>query len=292
MSFRRGVALSGFAQAAPRPHGGGAPRRDGAPRPRRRPENLPMPTFVQLRVTNLCNLRCKMCGQWGDTGIFRAQSGEDPTDGALERQRIAGAHRREAPARAVGLRPAARRDRGLEPDRQPLRRRALPLSRHPPAHRRDQAPRADVHGHHERGTARGPGEGPGRARHRLDRGLDRRAPGRARSDPRACRQLCEGRGGDPRRGALAPKELSRTAADGDGDPAGDGAQPRRDRARGRGAAPASARHDQRGPALVRPGERGRRVRAGHARGPRSRRRPPGRASSSTRPPRSGRARRR
>jgi organic radical activating enzyme len=47
-----------------------------------------MPTFVQLRVTNLCNLRCKMCGQWGDTGIFRSQSRSDTSDGALERQRI------------------------------------------------------------------------------------------------------------------------------------------------------------------------------------------------------------
>src|ERR1700730_16058616 len=53
------------------------------------PNNLPMPTFVQLRVTNLCNLRCKMCGQWGDTGIFRSQSSSaTATDGALERQRI------------------------------------------------------------------------------------------------------------------------------------------------------------------------------------------------------------
>jgi hypothetical protein len=30
-----------------------------------RAENLPMPTFVQLRVTNLCNLRCKMCFDYG-----------------------------------------------------------------------------------------------------------------------------------------------------------------------------------------------------------------------------------
>ena len=50
---------------------------------------VPMPTFVQLRVTNLCNLRCKMCGQWGDTGIFRSHSpSADATDGALERARI------------------------------------------------------------------------------------------------------------------------------------------------------------------------------------------------------------
>src|SRR5438128_8841588 len=49
---------------------------------------VPMPTFVQLRVTNLCNLRCKMCGQWGDTGIFRSHSAHDAGDGALERARI------------------------------------------------------------------------------------------------------------------------------------------------------------------------------------------------------------
>ena len=28
-----------------------------------RPDNLPMPTFVQLRLTNLCNLRCKTLPQ-------------------------------------------------------------------------------------------------------------------------------------------------------------------------------------------------------------------------------------
>jgi len=53
---------------------------DGAP--------VPMPTFLQLRVTNLCNLRCKMCGQWGDTGVFREQKGDGATDGDLERARI------------------------------------------------------------------------------------------------------------------------------------------------------------------------------------------------------------
>jgi MoaA/NifB/PqqE/SkfB family radical SAM enzyme len=48
-----------------------------------------MPTFVQLRVTNLCNLRCKMCGQWGDTGIFRADGfSASATDGERERSRI------------------------------------------------------------------------------------------------------------------------------------------------------------------------------------------------------------
>ena len=48
-----------------------------------------MPTFVQLRVTNLCNLRCKMCGQWGDTGIYRADGfSASATDGEKERDRI------------------------------------------------------------------------------------------------------------------------------------------------------------------------------------------------------------
>lgn len=54
-----------------------------------RPETLPMPTFVQLRVTNLCNLRCKMCGQWGDTGIYRNHGpSAGSTDGESERRRI------------------------------------------------------------------------------------------------------------------------------------------------------------------------------------------------------------
>jgi MoaA/NifB/PqqE/SkfB family radical SAM enzyme len=52
------------------------------------PDNLPMPTFVQLRLTNLCNLRCKMCGQWGDTGIFREAGPAVATDGEAERHRI------------------------------------------------------------------------------------------------------------------------------------------------------------------------------------------------------------
>jgi hypothetical protein len=68
MSYPRGIALSVW--AARYLHRMSAGRR----RVRRHlasptEENLPMPTFVQLRVTNLCNLRCPMCGQWGDTGI-------------------------------------------------------------------------------------------------------------------------------------------------------------------------------------------------------------------------------
>ena len=49
---------------------------------------VPMPTFVQFRVTNLCNLRCRMCGQWGDTGVFREHRGDAATDGEAERGRI------------------------------------------------------------------------------------------------------------------------------------------------------------------------------------------------------------
>ncbi|MGH9363920.1 MAG: radical SAM protein, partial [Thermoanaerobaculia bacterium] len=88
MSFRRGLQLAGYA----RRHLGRMARGRhqvmahlAAPRP----ENLPMPTFVQLRVTNLCNLRCKMCGQWGDTGIYRSDGfSASATDGEKERERI------------------------------------------------------------------------------------------------------------------------------------------------------------------------------------------------------------
>ena len=88
MSFKRGLQLSGFA----RRHLGRMSRgrrevMDHLSSPR--PGNLPMPTFVQLRVTNLCNLRCKMCGQWGDTGIYRADGfSASATDGEKERSRI------------------------------------------------------------------------------------------------------------------------------------------------------------------------------------------------------------
>jgi MoaA/NifB/PqqE/SkfB family radical SAM enzyme len=87
MSFRRGLKLAGFA----RRHLGRMVRgrREvmghlSAPVP----GNLPMPTFVQLRVTNLCNLRCKMCGQWGDTGIYRGGADGSATDGKREGDRI------------------------------------------------------------------------------------------------------------------------------------------------------------------------------------------------------------
>jgi MoaA/NifB/PqqE/SkfB family radical SAM enzyme len=88
LSYRRGVQLAGFA----RRHLGrmARGRREVmAHLESPRPENLPMPTFVQLRVTNLCNLRCKMCGQWGDTGIYRSDGfSASATDGESERDRI------------------------------------------------------------------------------------------------------------------------------------------------------------------------------------------------------------
>jgi MoaA/NifB/PqqE/SkfB family radical SAM enzyme len=88
MSLARGIRLAGFAR-----------KHLGRMRKGRRevmahlsspsPGNLPMPTFLQLRVTNLCNLRCKMCGQWGDTGIYRSDGfSASATDGEKERKRI------------------------------------------------------------------------------------------------------------------------------------------------------------------------------------------------------------
>ena len=88
MSFLRGVQLAGFA----RRHLGRMSRgRREVMAHLESPaaDNLPMPTFVQLRVTNLCNLRCKMCGQWGDTGIYRSDGfSASATDGEPEGARI------------------------------------------------------------------------------------------------------------------------------------------------------------------------------------------------------------
>jgi len=87
VSFHRGLRLAGFAR---RHLGRMAQGRKAVMAHLEAPlaASVPMPTFVQLRVTNLCNLRCKMCGQWGDTGIFRSHSAPDAGDGALERARI------------------------------------------------------------------------------------------------------------------------------------------------------------------------------------------------------------
>jgi MoaA/NifB/PqqE/SkfB family radical SAM enzyme len=87
VSFRRGIELAGFA----REHLGRMRRgRRAVEAHLASPgsETLPMPTFVQLRVTNLCNLRCRMCGQWGDTGIFRGGEAVSASDGERDRARI------------------------------------------------------------------------------------------------------------------------------------------------------------------------------------------------------------
>ena len=166
MSFARGIQLAGFA----RRHLGrmSRGRREvmahlEAPAA----ENLPMPTFIQLRVTNLCNLRCKMCGQWGDTGIYRADGFSDSaTDGEKERNRIReliGAKRQLALSDYVRLldeiapfQPIVSLFGGepfLYPD-------ILPLVRE------DQEARPDLHDHHQR---RAPGA---HARELVEAGID------------------------------------------------------------------------------------------------------------------------
>jgi MoaA/NifB/PqqE/SkfB family radical SAM enzyme len=88
MSFSRGLALSGWAaRYLARMRRGRRGVRHHLVSPSA--GNLPMPTFVQLRVTNLCNLRCPMCGQWGETGIYRSDRfPASATDGERERSRI------------------------------------------------------------------------------------------------------------------------------------------------------------------------------------------------------------
>ncbi len=115
-----------------------------------------MPTFVQLRVTNLCNLRCRMCGQWGDTGIYRSGASSSATDGEAERQRIReliGLKRQLSLADYVRLldelapsRPIVSLFGGeplLYPDILPLVREI-------------KSARPDVHGHHQRRKASNP----------------------------------------------------------------------------------------------------------------------------------------
>ena len=154
MSFGRGLKLAGFA----RRHLGRMARGRrqvmshlSAPGP----GNLPMPTFVQLRVTNLCNLRCKMCGQWGDTGIYRAGADASASDGHRERDRI----RELILERQMTLADYIRLLDEIAPaaDHQPVRRRAAALSRHPAAHPGDQGARPDLLDHHERLAPRGDG---------------------------------------------------------------------------------------------------------------------------------------
>ena len=114
-----------------------------------------MPTFLQLRVTNLCNLRCKMCGQWGDTGIFREESHEGASDGAHERARI---QELIGWKRQLALGDYTRLLDEVAPD-QPIISlfggEPLPLPGHRSPRPGDQEPRPDLHGHHQRRPAGG-----------------------------------------------------------------------------------------------------------------------------------------
>jgi len=38
------------------------------------------PMLVQIKVTNRCNMRCKMCGQWGETGYHKEWEGDQSID--------------------------------------------------------------------------------------------------------------------------------------------------------------------------------------------------------------------
>ncbi len=38
------------------------------------------PQLVQIKVTNRCNMRCKMCGQWGETGFHKEFEGRQTVD--------------------------------------------------------------------------------------------------------------------------------------------------------------------------------------------------------------------
>ncbi len=51
-------------------------RGDGVARP---------PSLVQIKVTNRCNMRCKMCGQWGETGFHKHHEGRQTIDLDLAR---------------------------------------------------------------------------------------------------------------------------------------------------------------------------------------------------------------
>ena len=70
MSFSRGVRMAGLRARGYLARDAAGEKRGMEHLASPRPENLPMPTFVQLRVTNLCNLRCKDVRAGGDTGIY------------------------------------------------------------------------------------------------------------------------------------------------------------------------------------------------------------------------------
>ena len=130
------------------------------------------------------------------SGLGRAR----PTASA-ERDRIRELIGAEAPARALRLRAAARRDRALAADHQPLRRRAAPLPGHPAARPRGQGARPDLHGHHQRRPARAAGA---RAR---------REPASTRSRSRStARRRCTTGSAGRRTASSGPPPASRAVA--------------------------------------------------------------------------------
>ena len=243
-----------------------------------------MPTFVQLRVTNLCNLRCKMCGQWGDSGIYRDDGFPDSaTDGEKERNRHPRADRRQTPARA---RPTTCGSWTSSP--RPSRSSAS--SEESPSSTRTSS--RLVREIKSRGLTCTVITNGGRleryAKELVEAGIDsiavsidgppsvhdriRGQKGASRRRPRASRAVAKWRARAEARSAHAAR-----------DPAGDGAEHRRHRAGPGGPAGASARHGQHRAAVVHPRRGRRRVREGHAGDLRRDGRLPGRASSSPGP---------
>lgn len=51
------------------------------------------PLLVQIKVTNRCNMRCKMCGQWGETGYHKQWEGDQSVDVELAKRFVDDARR-------------------------------------------------------------------------------------------------------------------------------------------------------------------------------------------------------
>ncbi len=51
------------------------------------------PLLVQIKVTNRCNMRCKMCGQWGETGYHKQWEGSQSIDLELAKRFVDDARR-------------------------------------------------------------------------------------------------------------------------------------------------------------------------------------------------------
>jgi MoaA/NifB/PqqE/SkfB family radical SAM enzyme len=57
---------------------------------RREDGRAPSPEALTIFLTHRCNLRCKMCGQWGDHGVTRATGGAEAELSLPELQRLIG----------------------------------------------------------------------------------------------------------------------------------------------------------------------------------------------------------